>query len=247
MPIVIRNGTVVTSTDQFNADILCDGGTIKAIGKNLDVPAGTEVVDASGQYVFPGGIDAHTHMELPFMGTTASDDFFTGTAAGVAGGTTSIIDFIIPNRNQSLLEARDFWFNNAKKAVSDYAFHMAVTWFSDQVRNEMQHVHKHDGIQSFKIFMAYRGAIGVDDVELVQVLDTAHSLGALVTSHCEHGDAVVALPEGTTAGADELVAHAADSLARYKLPKAVVFRPVIERSPSGKADYRWAREQAVNG
>ena len=193
MALVIRNGTVVTSTDQFNADILCDGGTIKAVGKNLDVPAGTEVVDASGQYVFPGGIDAHTHMELPFMGTTASDDFFTGTAAGVAGGTTSIIDFIIPNRNQSLLEARDFWFNNAKKAVADYAFHMAVTWFSDQVRSEMQHVHQHDGIQSFKIFMAYRGAIGVDDVELVQVLDTAHSLGALVTAHCEHGDAVVAL------------------------------------------------------
>lgn len=193
MALVIRNGTVVTSTDQYNADILCDGGVIKAIGKNLDVPAGTEVVDASGQYVFPGGIDAHTHMELPFMGTTASDDFFTGTAAGVAGGTTTIIDFIIPNRNQSLLEARDFWFNNAKKAVADYAFHMAVTWFSEQVRSEMQHVHQHDGIQSFKIFMAYRGAIGVDDVELVQVLDTAHSLGALVTSHCEHGDAVVAL------------------------------------------------------
>ena len=193
MGLVIRNGTIVTAVDQFVSDVFCEDGVIKAIGKNLDVPAGTQVVDGSGQYVFPGGIDAHTHMELPFMGTVSSDDFYTGTAAGVAGGTTTIIDFIIPGRNQNLLEARDFWMNNAKKAVADYAFHMAVTWFSDQVKKDMEHVYRHDGIQSFKIFMAYRGAIGVDDVELVQVLDTAHSLGALVTSHCEHGDGVVAL------------------------------------------------------
>lgn len=193
MGLVIRNGTIVTSTDQVVADVYCDAGVIKAIGKNLDVPAGTQVVDGSGQYVFPGGIDAHTHMEMPFMGTTSCDDFYTGTAAGVAGGTTTILDFIIPNRNQSLLEARDFWMNNAKKAVADYGFHMAVTWFNESVKKEMQHVFRNDGIQSFKTFMAYRGAIGVDDVELLGVLDTAHDLGALVTTHCEHGDAVVAL------------------------------------------------------
>ncbi len=191
--IVIRGGTVVTSSDQFVADVYCEGGVIRAVGKDVEVPAGTQVVDASGQYVLPGGIDAHTHMELPFMGTVSADDFYTGTAAGVAGGTTTIIDFIIPNRNQSLLEARDFWMNNAKKSVADYAFHMAVTWFGDQVKREMEHVYRHDGIQSFKIFMAYTGAIGVDDRELVGVLDTAHALGALVTSHCEHGEAVVAL------------------------------------------------------
>jgi len=193
MGIVVRNGTVVTANDHYVADVYCDGGKIVAVGSSLDVPANAEVIDASGQYVFPGGIDAHTHMELPFMGTVSSDDFFTGTAAGVAGGTTTIIDFVIPNRNQSLLEARDFWMNNAKKACADYAFHMAVTWFGEQVRREMEEVYRNDGIQSFKIFMAYRGAIGVDDVELVGVLDAAHSLGALVTSHCEHGDAVVAL------------------------------------------------------
>lgn len=193
MGLVIRNGNIVTSNSEYTADIYCDGGVIKAIGQNLDVPAGTQTVDGTGQYVFPGGIDAHTHMEMPFMGTTSCDDFFTGTSAGVAGGTTTIIDFIIPNRNQNLLEARDFWFNNAKKSVADYAFHMAVTWYSDQVKQHMEHVFKNDGIQSFKIFMAYRGAIGVDDVELVQVLDVAHNLGALVTSHCEHGDAVVQL------------------------------------------------------
>ncbi|MFZ4735438.1 MAG: dihydropyrimidinase [Bradymonadia bacterium] len=191
--LVVRGGTVVTAQDQFKADVYCEDGLIRAVGPDLDVPAGTQVVDAGGQYVFPGGIDAHTHMELPFMGTVSADDFYTGTAAGVAGGTTSIIDFIIPGRKQSLLDARDFWMGNAKKAVADYAFHMAVTWFDDQVKREMAHVFHEDGIQSFKIFMAYRGAIGVDDVELIGVLDTAHDLGALVTSHCEHGDAVVAL------------------------------------------------------
>ena len=191
--LVVRGGTVVTAQDQFRADVFCEDGLIRAVGPDLDVPAGTQVVDAGGQYVFPGGIDAHTHMELPFMGTVSADDFYTGTAAGVAGGTTSIIDFIIPGRKQSLLDARDFWMGNAKKAVADYAFHMAVTWFDDQVKREMAHVFHEDGIQSFKIFMAYRGAIGVDDVELIGVLDTAHDLGALVTSHCEHGDAVVAL------------------------------------------------------
>ncbi|MCY1054969.1 dihydropyrimidinase [Nannocystis sp. SCPEA4] len=191
--IVIRNGQVVTALDQYVADIYCDGGKIVAIGERLDVPAGTEVVDASGQYVFPGGIDAHTHMELPFMGTVSSDDFFTGTAAGVAGGTTTIIDFIIPSRNQSLIEARDFWMNNAKKACADYGFHMAVTWYGEQVEQEMRRVHREDGISSFKVFMAYTGAIGVDDDEMIGVIDTAADLGALVTAHCEHGLAVQAL------------------------------------------------------
>jgi dihydropyrimidinase len=195
MSLVIRNGTVVTANDQTLVDVYCADGVIKAIGPNLEVPAHAEVVDGSGQYVFPGGIDAHTHMEMPFMGTTSSDDFFTGTSAGIAGGTTTIIDFIIPNRNQSLLEARDYWFNNAKKSAGDYAFHMAVTWFGEQVKRDMEHVFRNDGISSFKIFMAYRGAIGVDDAELVQVLDTAHALGALVSAHCEHGDAVVALQD----------------------------------------------------
>lgn len=210
MGLVIRNGTIVTSTDEYVADVYCDEGVIRAIGKNLDVPAGTQAVDGSGQYVFPGGIDAHTHMEMPFMGTTSCDDFYTGTAAGVAGGTTTILDFIIPNRNQSLLEARDFWMNNAKKAVADYGFHMAVTWFDESVKKEMQHVFKNDGIQSFKTFMAYRGAIGVDDIELLGVLDTAHDLGALVTTHCEHGDAVVALQNRLAArGLKEPKWHAA--------------------------------------
>ena len=191
--VVIRGGEIITPLDRYTADIYCEDGLIKAIGPDLDVPADAEVVDAAGQLVFPGGIDAHTHMELPFMGTTSADDFFTGTAAGIAGGTTSIIDFIIPARNQSLLEARDFWMNNAAKACADYAFHMAVTWFGEQVEKEMRQVHAENGITSFKTFMAYTGAIGVDDDELIGVIDTAGSLGALVTTHCEHGLAVQSL------------------------------------------------------
>lgn len=191
--VVIRNGTIVTALDQYVADIYCEAGVIRAIGVGLDVPSDSQEIDASGQYVFPGGIDAHTHMELPFMGSVSADDFFTGTAAGVAGGTTTILDFIIPNRNQSLIEARDFWMNNAKKSCADYGFHMAVTWYGEQVEREMRRVHAEDGISSFKVFMAYTGAIGVDDDEMIGVIDTAASLGALVTAHCEHGLAVQAL------------------------------------------------------
>ncbi len=202
--VVIRGGEVISALDSVRADVYCRDGVIVAIGPDLDVPADTEVIDAGGQLVFPGGIDAHTHMELPFMGTTSADDFFTGTAAGVAGGTTTIIDFVIPNRNQSLLDARNYWFANAEKACADYAFHMAVTWCSDQVAREMRQVYHDDGITSFKTFMAYTGAIGVDDDELIGVIDTAGSLGALVTAHCEHGLAVQSLQrrlvaEGKTA------------------------------------------------
>lgn len=209
--VVIRNGTVVTALDQYVADIYCEDGLITAIGPALEVPAGSEVIDASGQYVFPGGIDAHTHMELPFMGSVSADDFFTGTAAGVAGGTTTILDFIIPNRNQSLIEARDFWMNNAKKACADYGFHMAVTWYGEQVEQEMRRVHAEDGISSFKVFMAYTGAIGVDDDEMIGVIDTAASLGALVTAHCEHGLAVQALQRKLLAQGKTLPRHHAES------------------------------------
>src|SRR6185503_1875726 len=169
-------------------------GKIVAVGPGLEKRSAADtVIDASGQIILPGGIDAHVHMELPFMGTESSDDFETGTAAGVAGGTTSIIDFVIPNRNQPLLDGLAQWRAKAKKSVADYAFHMAVTWFGDDTAAEMQTCVRDEGIPSFKIFMAYKGAIGVDDTELISVMETAKSLGALVTAHCEHGDAVVAL------------------------------------------------------
>ncbi|WP_437324273.1 dihydropyrimidinase [Sorangium sp. So ce381] len=194
MGILIKNGEIITASDRFIGDVYCEDGKIAAVGAGLSKErAGDTVIDASGQLIFPGGVDAHVHMELPFMGTESSDDFETGTAAGVAGGTTSIIDFVIPARGQALLDGLAMWNEKAKKAVSDYAFHMAVTWFGDDTLDEMAVCTREHGIPSFKTFMAYRGAIGVDDPELIQVMEAAKGLGALVTVHAEHGDAVVAL------------------------------------------------------
>lgn len=192
--LLIKNGEIITSTERYFSDIYVEDGIIKAIGTNLDKPkADTRVIDAHGHLIFPGAIDAHVHMELPFMGEVSADDFETGTAAGVAGGTTSIIDFVIPARNQSLLEGLNTWKEKAKKSVADYAFHMAVTWFGDKTAKEMEHCVTKEGITSFKTFMAYRGAIGVDDTEMINVMETAKKLNALVTAHCENGEMVVAL------------------------------------------------------
>ncbi len=192
--LLIKNGEIITSTDRYVSDIYVEDGTIKAIGKNLEKPhATTRVIDAHGHFIFPGAIDAHVHMELPFMGEVSADDFETGTAAGVAGGTTTIIDFVIPARNQSLLDGLSAWKEKAKKSVADYAFHMAVTWFGDKTAKEMEHCVREEGITSFKTFMAYRGAIGVDDTEMIGVMETAQKLNALVTAHCENGEMVVAL------------------------------------------------------
>lgn len=194
--ILIKNGEIITPTDRYVSDIYVEDGVIKAIAPKLEKPkAETKVIDAHGHYVFPGAIDAHVHMELPFMGEVSGDDFESGTAAGVAGGTTSIIDFVIPSRNQSLMSALETWKERARKSVADYAFHMAVTWFGDNTAKEMEQCVRQEGITSFKTFMAYRGAIGVDDTEMIKVMETAKNLNALVTAHCENGEMVVALQE----------------------------------------------------
>lgn len=193
MSVLIKNGTILTALDEFVGDVYCEGGTIAAVGRDLEGGTGCEVIDASGCYVLPGGLDPHVHMELPFMGTVSSDDFETGTAAGVAGGTTSIIDFVIPQRGESLMEALSAWRDKAAKAVADYAFHMAVTWWGDETARWMERCVREEGIPSFKTFMAYRGAIGVDDPELIEIMKCARGLGALVTVHAEHGDLVVEL------------------------------------------------------
>lgn len=194
--LLIKNGEIITATDRYFSDIYVEDGTIQKIAPHLEKPSlDTKVIDAHGHYVFPGAIDAHVHMELPFMGEVSADDFETGTAAGVAGGTTSIIDFVIPQRNQSLLDGLDAWKEKAKKSVADYAFHMAVTWFGDKTAEEMEYCVREEGITSFKTFMAYRGAIGVDDTEMIKVMETAKGLNALVTAHCENGEMVVALQD----------------------------------------------------
>jgi dihydropyrimidinase len=190
MALLVRGGTVVTASEQVRADVLCDGGKIVQVGPNLEAPAGAEVVDAGGMLVLPGGIDPHTHMELMFMGQVASDDFFTGTSAGVAGGTTMIIDFAIPNPGQSLVGAWKEWRAKAEKAAADYSFHVAVTWWSDQVSEEMGVLTREYGVNSFKHFMAYKGALMVDDGVLLNSIGRALELGAICNIHAENGEAV---------------------------------------------------------
>ena len=193
MKVLIKGGTVVNADRSVRADVLCEDGIITAVSENLDAPAGATVVDAGGQYVMPGGIDPHTHMQLPFMGTVASEDFYSGTAAGLAGGTTMIIDFAIPAPQQSLLEAYDQWREWAEKSVADYSFHVAVTWWDESVHADMATLVNERGVNSFKHFMAYKGAIMCDDEVLVNSFTRARELGAICTVHAENGELVFRL------------------------------------------------------
>jgi dihydropyrimidinase len=203
MGLLIKNGEIVTAADRTVADVYCDGGRIVAIGEDLEKRAAKdEVIDASGAFVFPGFLDPHVHMELPFMGKVSADDFESGTASGVAGGTTSIIDFCIPARGQSLIEALQIWRERSKKAVADYTFHVAITGWGEKTADEMRQVVQEHGITSFKVFMAYKGAIMVDDGELYQVMKHAAKLGAVVTVHAENGDVVYALQKELLARRD---------------------------------------------
>jgi dihydropyrimidinase len=195
MSVVIRGGTVVTADQMSRADVYCEDGTIRAVGIDLEVPAGAQVVDAAGAYVMPGGIDPHTHMQLPFMGTVASEDFFTGTAAAAAGGTTTIIDFVIPSPGQPLLDAYRQWREWAQKAAGDYTFHVAITWWDDSVHEQMGTLTREHGVNSFKHFMAYKGAIMCDDEVLVNSFTRARELGAICTVHAENGELVARLQE----------------------------------------------------
>ena len=188
--LLIKNGEIVTASARYRADILSQDGTIVAIGKNLDAPAGVEVYDADGKYVFPGFIDPHTHVHLPFMGTYAKDDYETATTAALCGGTTTLIDFVIPGRDEAPLSAIDTWRDQAAgKAASDYTWHMAVTRFDEDVAAELREIVKM-GVASFKVFLAYKGALGIDDKELFQTMKLAKELGVIVTAHCENSEMV---------------------------------------------------------
>lgn len=190
---LIRGGTLVDAEHQWRADVLLVDGRIAATGEDLELPTGTTVVDAGGQLVMPGGIDPHTHMQLPFMGTVASDDFYTGTAAGLAGGTTSIIDFVIPDPGQSLMEAFHTWRGWAEKAAADYAFHVAITWWDESVQRDMGTLVEQHGVTSFKHFMAYKNAIMCDDEVLVNSFTRCMELDVLPTVHAENGELVYRL------------------------------------------------------
>jgi len=193
MGLILKNGEVVTATDRFTADVRVEGDTIADIGRRIEPRTGDEVIDAAGKYVLPGFVDPHVHMELPFMGTVSADDFESGTASGVAGGTTCIIDFCIPGAGESMLTALESWNKKAAKAVTDYTYHMAITSWGPDSPAQMRAVVEQHGITSFKVFMAYKGALMVDDGQLYEVMRNAAQLGAVVTVHAENGDAVYLL------------------------------------------------------
>ena len=191
--VLIRGGTVVNAEASVRSDVLCEEGLIRAIGPDLVAPAGALQIDAGGALVMPGGIDPHTHMELPFMGTVTKDDFYTGTAAGVSGGTTMIIDFVIPDPQQRLMDAWRQWRGWAQKSAADYSFHVAVTWWDDSVHDDMGTLVREHGVNSFKHFMAYKNAIMANDEVLVRSFSRALELGAIPTVHAENGELVFEL------------------------------------------------------
>ena len=189
MSTVIRGGTIVTADLTHEADVLIEEGRIAAIGAGL---VGDRVLDASGCYVMPGGIDPHTHLEMPFMGTYSADDFESGTRAALAGGTTMVVDFALPSPGQGLLDALRMWDNKVGRAHCDFSYHMAITWWGEQVFDEMQAV-VNRGITSFKHFMAYKGALMVNDDELFSSFRRVGDLGGLAMVHAENGDVVAEL------------------------------------------------------
>ncbi len=189
MSTVIKYGTIVTHDLTYKADILIEDGKIAEIGKDLK---GDQELDATGCYVMPGGIDPHTHLEMPFMGTYSSDDFESGTRAALSGGTTMVVDFALPAPGQGLLDAIKMWDNKSTRAHCDYSFHMAVTWWGQQVFDEMKDVTER-GINTFKHFMAYKGALMVNDDEMFASFRRCAELGAIPLVHAENGDIVADL------------------------------------------------------
>ena len=186
MSLLIKNGEIVTADTRYVADIYCEGETITTIGRDLAVPAGAEVIDARGKYVFPGFIDPHVHIYLPFMGTFSKDTYESGSKAALVGGTTTLIEMCCPARKDDALPSFELWMAQAVgKSACDFTFHMGVTKFDDASAAQLREIVRR-GISSFKIFLAYKGAFGIDDTELYRTLKLAKELGVIVTAHCEN-------------------------------------------------------------
>ncbi|SEM73626.1 dihydropyrimidinase [Paenibacillus sp. OV219] len=212
MARLITNGIVVTAADTMKADVLIENGIVTAIGSSLAqlAPQDSEVIDAAGCYVFPGGVDPHTHLDMPFGGTVTADDFETGTIAAAFGGTTTIVDFCLTEKGKPLSSSIDTWHRKAEgKAVIDYGFHLMISEINDQVLSELPNIIKQDGITSFKVFMAYKNVLQADDGILYRTLQNAKQHGALVMVHAENGDVIDELiKQALSAGHTEPIYHA---------------------------------------
>lgn len=193
MSLLIKNGEIVTAASRMRADIYCEDETITRIGQKLDAPAGAQVIDATGKYVFPGFIDPHVHIHLPFMGTVTKDTHRTGSQAALVGGTTTFIEMMAPNRQEDLMKGYRHWNELAGgNSACDYTFHVGVTKFDDQTEAQLREIVQ-DGMTSFKVFLAYKGFFGVNDEELFKALTLAKELGVRVTAHCENDELVAQL------------------------------------------------------
>ncbi|NCP20385.1 MAG: dihydropyrimidinase [Flavobacteriales bacterium CG03_land_8_20_14_0_80_35_15] len=193
MSVLIKNGRIINASEDYIADVYTEGEKIVAIGKNLNYKA-DKVIDATGKLVFPGGIDPHVHLDMPFMGTYSSDNYETGTRAALHGGTTMVIDFILQKQGDTLHNALKTWQQKSiGKAIGDYSYHMAITDFNDHVAKEVVQMIEEEGISSFKTFMAYKGALMIDDGQMVQLMKVVKKHGGIVTVHATNGDMIDSL------------------------------------------------------
>ncbi|MBV8865952.1 MAG: dihydropyrimidinase [Acidobacteriaceae bacterium] len=195
MPLLIRNGEIVTADSRYHADIYTENETITRIGQGLHPPSGCEVIDAAGKFVFPGFIDPHVHIYLPFMATFAKDTHESASIAALVGGTTTYIEMCCPSRLDDALEGYYLWKSKAEgNSVCDYSFHMAVSKYTGETESQLRQIVR-DGISSFKIFLAYKNFFGIDDCEMYQALALARKLGVVVTAHCENAELIAQLQQ----------------------------------------------------
>jgi dihydropyrimidinase len=193
MALLIKNGEIINASERYTADIWCEGETITRIDRNITPPPDAEVIDAKGKYVFSGFIDPHVHIHLPFMGTFAKDTHETASKAALVGGTTTFIEMICPARTDGPMESFELWLGKAQgHSACDFTFHMGLGRYDAQVEKEMTEIVKR-GLSSFKIFLAYKGAFGLNDEELYQTLRLAKKLGVITTAHCENADLILEL------------------------------------------------------
>ncbi|MCH6264729.1 dihydropyrimidinase [Neobacillus citreus] len=224
MKTIIQNGTIVTATDIYKADILIENGVISGISSHYAAAPDANVIDASGQYVFPGGIDVHTHLAWPFQSTGTADDFVSGTRAAAAGGITSIINFTNPKKGQTLLDNLQEWKKKGESSLIDYGFHSIISEYNDHVLEELPILADKEGVTSIKLFMAYKGELMVNDREMYKILKKAGEAGIITNVHAENGDIIDELiAESLAKGNTEPIYHA------YTRP------PITESEATGRA------------